>query len=468
MVNSSISANEAEAAGGGVVVDRAAIMRVQCPAQTSSDAPEFYSRKQLESLMGLEFAEDICPALSGNAAARYGQEVASFMSSVQSHILSEEEEDVVSANEDTYIISNYKSGSPLPAIALRGVDDFGQGPAVGMDNKEVLASMSSPDGLFDGSTGVLLNQDLVHLTTTGFATPGTYKVVVEFDQEQIESMEITVEVKNCDMGEVPSGNGTFCEPCTTSTFSFHPDDDLACHPCPENGNCETRVILPKKGYWHKTPCSEHIQRCLASDGCDSEDRQQDMIEATRDVESCDFDEESLENYAEAQCREVSLDVISAPQTLVSQGHDGPLCGSCKESYGKTHSFLCEKCFSGFGNFALIFVSFLVLMGLSSFTVRSNRKTPAAAASPSPSPQQGSSSQPPVASANEHPVPVNEQMVEMMVTGHVPSKFLSSRYGQKSDQEQGSDPDQSLEEAELAKWKAVEMFKVISAHPSRTE
>ena len=284
-------------------------MRIQCPAETSSEEPEFYSRKQLESLMGLEFAEDICPAMSGNAAGRYGQEVASYLASIEMNILGEREGDVVSLNEDTYIIRNHKSGTPLPTIALRAVDDFGQDPAVGSNSREVFAVMSSPDGLFDGRVGVLLDQDVVHLTTTGFATPGTYKVVVEFDQEQINSMEITVEVKSCDMGEVPSGNGTFCEPCTTSTFSFHPDDDLACHPCPENGNCETRVILPKKGYWHKTPCSEHIQRCLASDGCDFEDRQQDMIEATKDVESCEFDEESLENYAEAQCREVRLDVI---------------------------------------------------------------------------------------------------------------------------------------------------------------
>ena len=294
-------------------------MRVQCAAQASSEGPEFYSRKQMESLMGLEFSEDICPAISGNTARRYGPEVASFLSSVQTNILSEKEEDVIQVNEDAFVIRNHKSGTPLSTITLRAVDDFGQGPAVGVGSREVFAVMSSPDGLFDGSVGVPLNLDLVHLTATGFATPGTYKVVVEFDQEQINSMEITVEVKSCDMGEVPSGNGTFCEPCTTSTFSFHPDDDLACHPCPENGNCETRVILPKKGYWHKTPCSEHIQRCLASDGCDFEDRQQDMIEATKDVESCDFDEESLENYAEAQCREVSLDVISASQTSCTTG-----------------------------------------------------------------------------------------------------------------------------------------------------
>ena len=66
------------------------------------------------------------------------------------------------------------------------------------------------------------------------------------------------------------------------------------------------------------------------------------------------------------------------------------------------------------------------------------------------------------------------MVEMMVTGHVPSKFLNSRYDhridpeQRNDQEQENDPNRSLEDAELAKWKAVEMFKVLSAHPSHSE
>ena len=322
VVNSSVSENEAEAAGGGIVVDRAAIIRVRCPAQTSSEESEFYSEKQLESLLGVEFTEDICPAMSGNTAGRYGPEIASYLSSVQKSILYGDEEDVVSVNEDAYIIRNHKSGSPLPTIALKAVDDFGQDPAVGMDSREVFAVMSSPDGLFDGSLGAPLNLDVVHLTTTGFATPGTYRVIVEFDHEQINTLEITVEVKSCAMGEVPSGNGTFCEPCTASTFSFHPDDDLACHPCPENGNCETRVILPKRGYWHKTPCSTHIQRCLASDGCDSEDRQQDLEEMTEDVDSCEFDEGFLANYTEAQCREVTLWISSrrcTSQTVCATG-----------------------------------------------------------------------------------------------------------------------------------------------------
>ena len=112
------------------------------------------------------------------------------------------------------------------------------------------------------------------------------------------------------------------------------------------------------------------------------------------------------------------------------------------------------------------------MGLSSFTVRSNRTPVTAAASPWP--PEESASQPALASASTRSVPVNEQMVEMMVTGHVPSKFLNSRYDhridpeQRNDQEQENDPNRSLEDAELAKWKTVETFKVLSAHPSHSE
>ena len=108
------------------------------------------------------------------------------------------------------------------------------------------------------------------------------------------------------------------------------------------------------------------------------------------------------------------------------------------------------------------------MGLSSFTVRSNRTYVAAA---SPLLRQDSSSQPPLASTSTRSVPVNERMVEMMITGRVPSKFLNARYDQRSDPEQGNDldptndPDRSLEEAERAKWKAVEMFKVDPLHRS---
>ena len=58
-----------------------------------------------------------------------------------------------------------------------------------------------------------------------------------------------------------------------------------------------------------------------------------------------------------------------------------------------------------------------------------------------------------ASISNPSVVVNEQMVEMMITGHVPKEILHP--GQRTP----TPLDRPAEDTELAKWKAVEVFKV---------
>ena len=248
--------------------------------------------------------DDICSQWTGNEAGRYGPDVATYAAEVKSNVNRSEEADAVSVEGHHFTVQNHKSGTPLPTIALTAVDSLGQGPAVGKGDKDIVATMSSPDAFFAGSTSMLLNADAVNVSATGFVSPGTYRVVIVFGDEDLESIEIVVEVERCSIGEVPSGNGTFCESCSSSTFSFRPENDLHCHPCPENGNCESTMILPEEGYWHQTPCSEHIQRCLTSEACDFKHRKRDLDEATADVKTCVFDENYIEDYTEAQCREV--------------------------------------------------------------------------------------------------------------------------------------------------------------------
>ena len=89
----------------------------------------------------------------------------------------------------------------------------------------------------------------------------------------------------------------------TIESSLSLEGDSVCRPCLENRNGETRMILPKKGYWH-TPCSVHIDRCIAHDACVGQHPQQELAEATKEVETCDIDKQFFTYYTEAQCREV--------------------------------------------------------------------------------------------------------------------------------------------------------------------
>ena len=131
-----------------------------------------------------------------------------------------------------------------------------------------------------------------------------------------------------------------------------------------------------------------------------------------------------------------------------QGYTGPLCGSCNSSYGKSHSHLCEECRSDGADVVLVMLSFLVLMGLSGITIRSNL------ISVFSSKQQTQGSQSSAASTSTHTLP-SERRIELAVMEEVREEGSTSSHNQEAD------PVQSSEDAELGKWKAVELFKVLN-------
>ena len=297
--------NKAEVAGGAIFTDRTAVIRMHCSVRSTTQRGfEFYSEKQWQSMQAIDSLEDICPTWHNNTAGKYGPDVATYTCDIEKKILDKRAKDVITVNREGYTIRGHRSGKPIPAIVLTPIDELGQHPAVGADDMETVAVISSPDGFFAGSMSVPLDTAAVSTSPSGFVQPGNYTVSIRFEGGNVEGFNITVEVKGCSMGEVPSGNGTFCEPCTSSTYSFHPDEDVHCHPCPENAKCETAVILPNSGYWHKTPCSQRIQRCLTPDACESDLRDQALKEMTTDVEHCDFEEAFIQNYTDVECREV--------------------------------------------------------------------------------------------------------------------------------------------------------------------
>ena len=304
LIDNVFEENTARIGGGAVFVDRVAVIRMHCSANSTKKELSFLSAKQMKQMKVLNSTEDICPTWRDNTAERYGPDIASYATDVQKKIIRQQSTRVISVKRNYYEIRGQRSGASLPVFSLALVDDLGQCPAVGLDNKEVTATMFSPDGLFDGRISVLLESDPATLTATPFARPSKYTIRIEFDGGDFEPFETTVYVRGCAMGEVLSANGAFCEPCSAATFSFLPEDDSECRPCPDNGNCESKAVLPKQGYWHQIPCSAHIQRCLAPEACEYKNREQKLREKTEEVETCDFNDQYVKNYTEAQCREV--------------------------------------------------------------------------------------------------------------------------------------------------------------------
>ena len=99
-----------------------------------------------------------------------------------------------------------------------------------------------------------------------------------------------------------------------------------------------------------------------------------------------------------------------------------------------------------GNVVLVCLSFLVLLVLSAIAIRSNLISSTSLS------QQPQDSTTPAASSNSHSAPSSRAGTGMRLSQHVPDEEIGS------DNSQNANPAQS-HDAELAKWKAVELFKV---------
>ena len=299
--------NRAGSAGGAVFIDTVAGLRLNCSAESKDQALQFYSGKQRDFMKRLTSVDDICTSWENNSAGRYGRDVATSAIDVRKEIVDEQMEALSLVSGSNYTVHKHRSGEPIPLIVLTAVDELGQGPAVGENSEDVEAVMSSPDGFLAGSVRKTLGMEGTTFSATGFVQPGNYRVLIEFEGADLERFEITVEVKPCDIGEVPSGNGTFCESCNAVSFNFSPENDAECRPCPENGDCSSQIILPNDEYWHASPCSKNVSKCLSADACHNKKRVEKLEQLTRDISNCNISSKEIEEYQQAQCEEASLE-----------------------------------------------------------------------------------------------------------------------------------------------------------------
>lgn len=134
-------------------------------------------------------------------------------------------------------------------------------------------------------------------------------MVIKFSQKSLPPLEIIVEVRSCSVGEALAANGTICTPCNAATYNFQPTEETGCQPCPENAKCTSAVIVPIAGFWHQSPCSNHIQRCLTDNPCGYKDRETKLDAFVEHLDRCNLTDNEILEYANLQCTEVRLNVL---------------------------------------------------------------------------------------------------------------------------------------------------------------
>ena len=137
-----------------------------------------------------------------------------------------------------------------------------------------------------------------------------------------------------------------------------------------------------------------------------------------------------------------------------QGHRGPLCGSCEVDYAKSRIFSCQRCFTGFGSVMAVLFSVAILIALSSVTVRSNLLSILRRATMRRIEGSG-------ASRRRVPASMRLEMTEIMHPQDTPPSEITAAPLETNPLDQTPHPSQAERDVEIAKWKAVELFKVFS-------
>ena len=303
LIDVRFSGNEAKTAGGALFAGYLEAIRFRCSDAASAVAAlMFNDESKGKALSRLASLGDICPFWKHNRANDYGPDVGTYAVRALMSVKDAKKPAVCASGEDC-VVDEYRAAADMPEARLELLDGLGQGPA--RNYRPVMANLSSPGGEFlIGSIILPMEQgNCTFRSIKGFAPPGEYRLIIEFGEEAIGGIGITVRVRNCSIGESLS-SAESCVDCSSTTYNFFPSRGV-CQSCPENGNCTSRVITPNDGYWQKTPCSARLYRCLPTSACKFEGRSEKLARAVDNFTKCDFEQEWIEeNYTRVQCAKV--------------------------------------------------------------------------------------------------------------------------------------------------------------------
>lgn len=133
------------------------------------------------------------------------------------------------------------------------------------------------------------------------ADPGAYEIT--FLADGLPPVRSSFSIRGCVMGEF---NVTDKKICTSCSSGFYGHDPLVpCQQCSERAECPGGpVLVPKNGFWHSTPFSPQLHRCLSDDACDFDGRIEQLMDFYSDRSTLVRSDQPVESAVYPQCGEV--------------------------------------------------------------------------------------------------------------------------------------------------------------------
>ena len=150
-------------------------------------------------------------------------------------------------------------------------------------------------------------------------------------------LNLTFATRPREKGEPTTESQTERFRCFARSYSFEADPE-SCQPCEEHAECDgTSALLPEDGYWHSTPFSPVMRRCLTDEACTFVNRAGSLRAYYNDTVG------RLERFEELKENAADVSEFLVDYAQCAPGYAGALCGSCEDGYGHTADGGCEEC-----------------------------------------------------------------------------------------------------------------------------
>ena len=177
------------------------------------------------------------------------------------------------------------------------------------------------------------------------------KLRVESQDKRSLSVSVNFSTVPCRGGALADDSDSSCFHCPEGNYGFRATKD-SCYPCEEHAICtRTTVIVPGSGYWHSSPFSPFMRRCLVKEACDFPERRNSLTAYYND--SSVLAKQLEDDFAG--------DYLLEGYEQCSEGYTGYICGSCATGYGHAAEGRCEACGEDASSAVAMSVAFVLIL-----------------------------------------------------------------------------------------------------------
>jgi len=312
LLKTSFSNNRANQFGPALVVTKLDGVLVSCDEIIQRDDRDFITRLIVHALIEIGRMKKLnstspCPSWHGNELSHgaEGPVIGTFGHKLNIEIDSIDGHKLFGDAHSGFVLSNVSSGQEVPRMVLTTLDAFGGVHAPTLHERDAIL-LKAKGFLQQTVSFSFMNGTCIIEGIVGFVKPGNYTIhVIPRNDDVLEAAKLTLVVRNCHINEQPTRDGTLCERCGEASYNFSSSGGK-CASCPEGANCSGTYIVPSKGYWHNSPCHDKVKKCIIEEACNFPNRTENLAHWTQNFTDCNFNNETLHEYEEAQCNEVSM------------------------------------------------------------------------------------------------------------------------------------------------------------------